>query len=97
MPSDKGQHTTNQTPLFLITSEINALPFQMISLDFIVKLPLLDGYNTILTITDHDCSKAVIFIPCNEEIDATGVANVYATYIFPHYRLPKKVTLDRDP
>src|SRR5712672_2649022 len=40
-------------PLFPIYSEINALPFQTISLDFIVKLPVSDGYDTILTITDH--------------------------------------------
>jgi len=84
-------------PLFPIHSEVNTLPFQTISLDFIVKLPVLDGYDTILTITDHDCSKAAIFIPCNEEIDATGVAKVYTTYVFPHYGLPKKVISDRDP
>ena len=84
-------------PLFPIHSEVNALPFQTISLDFIVKLPISDGYDTILTITDHDCSKAAIFIPCNEEIDAAGVAKVYATYIFPHYGLPKKVISDHDP
>src|SRR5712671_4923814 len=84
-------------PLFPIHSEVNALPFQTISLDFIVKLPTSDSYDTILTITDHDCSKAAIFIPCNEEIDAAGVAKVYATYVFPHYGLPKKVISDRDP
>jgi len=84
-------------PLFPIHSEVNALPFQTISLDFIVKLPVSDGYDTILTITDHDCSKAAIFIPCNEEIDAAGVAKVYANYVFPHYGLPKKVISDRDP
>jgi len=78
-------------PLFPIISEINALPFQRISLDFIVKLLLSDSYDTILTITDHNCSKAAIFIPCNEEIDATGVTKVYMTYVFPHYGLPKKV------
>jgi len=77
-------------PLFPIYSETNALPFQTISLDFIVKLPVSDGYDTILTITDHDCSKAAIFIPCNEEIDAAGVAKVYATYVFPPLRTPKK-------
>src|SRR5712672_724149 len=84
-------------PLFPIYSETNALPFQTISLDIIVKLPVTDNYNTIITITDHDCSKAAIFIPCNEEIDAAGVAKVYATYVFPHYGLPKKVISDRDP
>jgi len=84
-------------PLFPISTEEGALPFQTISLDFIVKLPLSDGYDTILTITDHNCSKVAIFIPCNEEIDTTGVAKVYATYVFLHYGLPRKVISDRDP
>jgi len=78
--------------LFPITSEANALPFQTISLDFIIKLLVSDGHNTILTVTDHDCSKAAFFIPCNETIDAAGVATLYATHIFPHYGLPKKVS-----
>src|SRR5712671_1736461 len=72
-------------PMFPITSEANALPFQMISLDFIVKLPVSNRKDTILTITDHDCSKAALFIPCNETIDAAGVATLYATQVFPHY------------
>src|SRR5712671_2408248 len=83
-------------PMFPITSKANALPFQTISLDFIVKLPVSDGKDTILTITDHDCSKAALFIPCNETIDAAGVATLYATQVFPHYGLPKKVISDRD-
>jgi len=83
--------------LFPITPEPNTLPFQTISLDFIVKLPELEGFDTILTITDHDCSKAAMFMPCNETVDAAGVAKLYATYVFPHYGLPKKVISDRDP
>jgi len=83
--------------LFPITPEPNALPFQTISLDFIVKLPESEGFDTILTITDHDCSKAAMFMPCNETVDAAGVAKLYATYVFPHYGLPKKVISDRDP
>jgi hypothetical protein len=55
----------------------DALPFQTIALDFIVKLPISNGYDSILTITDHDCSKAAIFIPCNETINAEGVAELY--------------------
>ena len=38
-------------------------------MDFITKLPLSGGYDTILMITDTDCSKASVFIPCNEAIN----------------------------
>jgi hypothetical protein len=57
-----------KAPQSPITPMHKALPFQTIALDFIVKLPVSRGYNSILTITDHDCSKVAIFIPCNETI-----------------------------
>ncbi len=66
-------------------------------LDFITKLPPSEGYDLILTITDHDCSKGSIFIPCKETIDAIGVAELYGKHVFPHYGLPQKVISDRDP
>ncbi len=62
-----------------------------------MKLPLSEGYDLILTITDHNCSKGSIFIPCKEMIDAIGVAELYTTHVFPHYRLPQKVISNQDP
>jgi len=44
---------------------------------------------------DHDCSKASIFIPCHETITAEQTALLYATYVLPHYGLPKLVISDR--
>jgi transposase InsO family protein len=49
-----------------------------------------------LTIMDHDCSKATLFFPCQKEINTTGVAVIYVQQVFPHYRVPKKIILDRD-
>jgi len=75
-------------PLFPITIAIDALPFQTITLDFITKQPESLGHDTILMITDHDCSKVSIFIPCKEAIDSEGVAKLYAQNVVPHYGLP---------
>jgi hypothetical protein len=86
-----------KVPLSPITPVHEALPFQTIALDFIVKLPVSNGYDSILTITDHDCSKAAIFVPCNETISAEGVAELYLCYVFPRYGLPIKIISDRDP
>ena len=83
-------------PLFPITLTENAHPFETIALDFITKLPLSGGYDTILTITDTDCSKASIFIPCNEAIDSEGVALLYVNHVLPHYGIPQKIISDRD-
>jgi hypothetical protein len=68
---------TQKVPLSPITPVHEALPFQTIALDFIVKLPTSNGFDSILTITDHDCTKMAIFIPCNESINAEGVADLY--------------------
>ena len=66
-----------KAPLNPITPAIGALPFQTISMDFIVKLPESAGYNSILTITDHDFTKMLIAIPCRETITAEGVAELF--------------------
>jgi len=52
--------------MFPITPADNAHPFETIAMDFITKLPQSGGFATILTITDTDCSKASIFIPCHK-------------------------------
>jgi len=61
-----------------------------------MKLPQSGGYDTILTITDTDCSKVSIFIPCQEAIDSEGVALLYANHIIPHYGIPCKIISDCD-
>jgi hypothetical protein len=86
----------NHPPLFPITLAENALPFETIVMDFITKLPSSGGYDTILTITDTDCSKASIFIPCQETIDSEGVTQLLLTHIIPHYGLPKKIISNQD-
>jgi hypothetical protein len=90
---------THPTKLNLspITPVKKTMPFQTIALDFIVKLPVSQGYDSILTITDHNCSKASIFILCKEMVDTIGTAELYIQWVFPHYGVPQKVILDRDP
>jgi len=83
-------------PLYPITST-SSLPFQTVAMDFITKLPSSYGHDTILTITDHDVSKASIFLPCAKTIDAVGVAALYTTHVFPHYGIPLQIISDRDP
>ena len=77
-----------KAPLFPITARPDSLPFQTVAMDFITKLPVSMGYDSILTITDHDCSKAAIFIPCKETITAEGVAELYTQHVVPHYGTP---------
>jgi hypothetical protein len=62
----------NAPPLVPITPT-NTLPFATITMDFITKLPESGGCNLILTITDHDCTKAVILVPCKRANDNGGI------------------------
>ena len=91
--SRKNQPNKAKPPLFPITSDTYDTPFTSIAMDFIVKLPLSESYNTILTITDT-FSKASIFILCNESINAENTAKLYTTYVLPHYGLPTCIISD---
>ena len=89
-------NTHPSKPAIFPITPVNGLPFQTIAMDFITKLPKSGKYDTILTITDHDCSKAAIFIPCQETITAEGVAVLYIRHVYPRYGIPAKVITDRD-
>ena len=94
--SKKNQLNKPKPPLFPIASDTYDTLFTSIAMDFIVKLPLSESYDTILTITDT-FSKASIFIPCNKSINAEYTTKLCATYVLPHYGLPTCIISDRDP
>jgi len=68
------------SPIFPIHE---AMPFETVALDFITKLPISQGYDSILTITDHDCTKAALFIPCKESMTAEETAGLIIQHVFP--------------
>src|ERR1700746_1062439 len=65
-------------------------------MDLIVKLPTSNGHDLILTITDHDCTKAIILLPCREDMGAEELAKLYKEHAFPFIGLPSKAISDRD-
>jgi hypothetical protein len=86
-----------KAPLQPIYPKAEAMPFETVALDFIVKLPISQGFDSILTITDQGCTKVAIFIPCNEDITVEETATLYIKHVFAHFGLPTKVISDRDP
>jgi hypothetical protein len=94
--SNKVIHHRNTPGLYPIDPEPDAHPFQMVAMDFIVKLPTSNGYNAILTITDHDCIKGVILIPCRETMNAEELVKEYKNRVFPFIGIPSKIISDRD-
>jgi hypothetical protein len=93
----KVNNRPTKAPLQPIYPKAEAMPFETVALDFIVKLPISQGFDSILTITDQGCTKAAIFIPCNEDITAEETAALYIKHVFTHFGLPTKVISDRDP
>jgi hypothetical protein len=82
---NKSNTHPNKPPLFPITLEPEAMPFSTVSMDWITKLLPSGGFDSILTITNHDCSKAVILLPCKETMTTLELAQLYGKWVFPHY------------
>ena len=91
-------HTTHRkAPLQLITPNPHSGPFQMVAMDLITDLPKSNGFNAVLTIIDHGCSKATKFVPCTTNITGEGVAALYLQHLVPWFSIPHKIISDRDP
>ena len=86
----------NQPLLQPIKPEEKTLPFATISVDFVVKLPLSKGNDSILTVMDQGCTKAVILVPCREDMGAEVVADLFKECVFPYTGIPTKLILDWD-
>ena len=68
----------------------------MMSVDFVVELPLSKGNDSILTVTDQGCTKVVILVPCREDMGAEAVANLLKERVFPYTGIPTKLISDWD-
>jgi RNase H-like domain found in reverse transcriptase/Integrase zinc binding domain len=86
-----------KTPIFRIPSMISAKPFSHIAMDLITGLPKSQGHDAILTIVDHSCSRAAIFLPCSTTIISTGIAQLYLEHLYRWFGLPQKIISNRDP
>src|SRR5260221_10062276 len=71
-----------RTPLYRITTDPEALPFQQVCMDLITGLPPVRGHDAILTIVDHGCSRSAIFLPCSTTITGVGIAQLYLEHVY---------------
>jgi transposase InsO family protein len=94
---NKIQTHKKKTPLYKITTTKGTLPFRQVAMDLIMELPMHKGYNAILTIVDHGCSRAAIFLLCSTSTTGPGIARLYLDNVYRWFRLPTKIISDRDP
>jgi hypothetical protein len=66
-------------------------------MDLITQLPTSNRYDTILTIVDHGCTRAAVFLPCRMTVTGQEVAKLYYDNVYRWFGLPNKVISDRDP
>jgi len=64
--------------------------------DFITKLPLVQGYNSILVVVDQ-LTKMVYFIPTIEKTLAEGLARLFRDNVWKLHGLPESIISDRGP
>src|SRR5712671_1995622 len=84
-------------PMYRIPTDPTALPFQQVAMDLIISLPESNHHDSILTIVDHGCSRAAVFLPCTKEISGPRIAQLYFDCIYRWFGLPKKIISDQDP
>ena len=94
---NKPRTTHRKAPLQPITSDPHSGPFQMVAMDLITDLPKSNGFNAVLTIINHGCSKAAKFIPCTTNITREGVAALYLQHLVPWFGIPRKIISNHDP
>jgi len=78
----------------LMPNTIPEKPWSHISADFITRLPLAQGYDTILVVCDR-FSKIVHFIATTEKTSAEGLAKLFWDHIWKLHGLPESIISDR--
>ena len=87
----------SRPPLYKITVPTEATPFTQVAMDLITGLPKSRGNDAILTIVDHGCTRAALFLPCATTITGPQIAKLYYENVYPWYGLPTRLISDRDP
>jgi len=77
-------------------SSILEKPWMHILADFITKLLLAQGYDSILVVVDR-LTKIVYFIPTMEKTSAEGLVRLFRDNMWKLHRLPESIISDRGP
>ena len=92
----RNKNHTEQPAGKLMSNSILEKPWTHISADFITKLPLAQGYDSILVVVDW-LTKIVHFIPTMKKTSAEGLARLFRDNVWKLYGLPESIISDRRP
>ena len=91
-----NKNYTEQLAEKLMPNSVPEKPWVYILADFITKLPLAQGYNSILVVVDR-LTKIVYFISTTEKTSAEELARLFRNNMWKLHRLPKSIISDRGP
>jgi len=92
----RNKNCTEQPAGKLMPNSILERPWTHILADFITKLPLVQGYNSILVVVDW-LTKMVHFIPTTEKTLAEELARLFRDNMWKLHGLPESIISDRRP
>jgi len=78
----------------LIPNKVPDKLWAHITADFIVKLPLSRGYDSILVVCDR-LTKMVYFIPMTEKTSAEGLVVLFQDHVWKLHGLPESIISDQ--
>ena len=91
--------STKVLPRTRVPLKPNQVPMEVwsvITMDFIVDLPLSKGYDSLFVVVDR-LNKAIILSPCNKTITAEETSQLYLSNVWKRTGLPCQVISDRGP
>ena len=80
----------------LIPNSIPKKPWSYISADFITKLPLAQGYDSILVVVDR-LIKIAHFIPTTEKTTAEELVKLFRDNVWKLHGLPESIISNKGP
>ena len=92
----RNKNRTEQPAGNLMPNSIPDKAWTHISVDFITKLPLAQGCDSILVVVDR-FTKMAHFVPTTEKTMAEGLARLFRDNVWRLHGLPESIISDRGP
>ncbi|POV98898.1 hypothetical protein PSTT_14130 [Puccinia striiformis] len=90
----RAKHSNQKPPGLMNSLSVPSRPWSIIAIDFIVKLPISGGFDSILVVVDH-FSKGVHLIPAKETWNSEEFAFAFLDRVIRLHGLPDKIVSDR--